>query len=169
MVGTPGERKALLFLAGITLLGGSVRVARAVGGTERAAPGAGSAIEKQIAAVDSAKKARKAGKGRRAGKSAELVAPAIIDLDVATAAEIETLRYIGPALAQRIVADRDSLGPFGSLEGFQRVRGIGPKLAARLDSSVTFSLVPRPSGTATSGSADQPPGRRRSRRGERTQ
>jgi hypothetical protein len=50
----------------------------------------------------------------------------------------------------------------------QRVKGIGPKLAARLDSSVTFSLLPRLSATETSGFTDPPSGRRRSRRGERT-
>ena len=167
MVGTPGERKALLFLAGITLLGGTVRVTRALGGTDKVAPESKAAIERQLEAVDSAKKAKKKGKGRRAKKPPEIIAPAIIDLDVATAEEIETLPYIGPTIARRIVADRDSLGPFGSLEGFQRVKGIGPRLAAKLDTSVTFSLHPRLSGTQT-GSADQPPGRRRSRRGEST-
>ena len=166
MVGTPGERKALLFLAGITLLGGTVRVARALGGTDEVAPRAKAGIERQLQAVDSAKK--KKGKGGRATKNKEVIAPAIIDLDVATAEQIETLRYIGPAMAKRIVADRDSLGPFGSLEEFQRVKGIGPKLAARLDSSVTFSLHSRLPRTATSGSSDPPPGRRKSRRGEST-
>lgn len=168
MVGTPGERKALLFLSGILLLGGTVRVARALGGTDKVGPEAKAAIERQLDAVDSAKKAKKKGKGRRAKKAPEVIAPAIIDLDVATAEEIETLRYIGPAMAKRIVADRDSLGPFGSLEQFQRVKGIGPKLAARLDSTVTFSLLPRLSATETSGFTDPPSGRRRSRRGERT-
>ncbi len=167
MVGTPGERKALLFLAGITLLGGTVRVARALGGTDEVSPKAKAAIERQLEAVDSAKKMKK-GKGRRAKKTQEIIAPAIIDLDVATQEQIETLRYIGPAMAKRIVADRDSLGPFGSLEEFQRVKGIGPRLAARLDSSVTFSLHPRLPRTETSGSSDPPPGRRKSRRGEST-
>lgn len=67
-----------------------------------------------------------------------------VNLDVASAAEIERLPRIGPALAARIVANRDSLGPFGSLEEFQRVRGIGPALARILAPHVTFSLQPRP-------------------------
>lgn len=167
-MGTPGERKALLFLATVMLLGGGVRVAGAIGGTDQVSPEAKAAIERQISAVDSVRKSKKKGKGRRAKKPPAVIVPAIIDLDVASADEIETLRYIGPALAKRIVADRDSLGPFGSLEEFQRVKGVGPKLAARLDSTVTFSLLPRPSDTETSGSADQPPGRRRSRRGGST-
>ncbi|MEJ7813022.1 MAG: helix-hairpin-helix domain-containing protein, partial [Gemmatimonadaceae bacterium] len=52
--------------------------------------------------------------------------------------------YVGPVLAARIVADRDSLGPFGSLEGLERVRGVGPSLARKLAPHVTFSLTPRP-------------------------
>ncbi|MCL4212452.1 MAG: helix-hairpin-helix domain-containing protein [Gemmatimonadales bacterium] len=68
----------------------------------------------------------------------------ILDLDVASAAELERLPGIGPALAARIVADRSALGPFGSLEGLQRVKGIGPALARRLQPHVTFSLPPRP-------------------------
>jgi competence protein ComEA len=167
MVGTPGERKALLFLAGVMLLGGTVRVARALGGADKVGPEAKAAIERQLEAVDSARKAKKKGKGRKPRKPPQVIAPAIIDLDVATADQIESLPYIGPTMAKRIVADRDSLGPFGSLEGFQRVKGIGPRLAAKLDSSVTFSLHPRLSVTKA-GSADQPPGRRRSRRGEST-
>jgi competence protein ComEA len=66
-----------------------------------------------------------------------------VDLDLATRAEIEALPWIGPVLAARIVADRDSLGPFGSLQGFQRVRGVGPGMARRLEGRVTFSQTPR--------------------------
>ncbi len=68
-----------------------------------------------------------------------------VDLDRADAATIERLPRIGPALAGRIVTDRGVHGPFGSLEGLQRVRGIGPKLAQGLDSLVTFSGTRRPS------------------------
>lgn len=78
-----------------------------------------------------------------------------LDLDRATAAEIERLPRIGPVLAARIVADRDSLGPFGSLEGLMRVRGIGPATARVLASYVTFSLSPRPSGADRGGGQRQ--------------
>jgi competence protein ComEA len=43
-----------------------------------------------------------------------------VDLDRATALEIDVLPWVGPALAGRIVANRDSFGPFGSLEGLGR-------------------------------------------------
>ncbi len=166
-MGTPGERKALLFLGAVIVLGSSVRVARAVGNQSDLEPSAKAAIERQIDAVDSVrKKGKKKGKKKTATKE-EIIAPAIVDLDIATADQIETLRGIGPSLAKRIVADRDSLGPFGSIAELQRVKGVGPKLAARIDSSVTFSLLPRPSTTESSGSSDQPKGRRKPRRGER--
>jgi competence protein ComEA len=48
-------------------------------------------------------------------------------------------------LAQRIVDDRSANGPFGSLEGLERVRGVGPALAAALAGRVTFSGTVRPS------------------------
>lgn len=62
-----------------------------------------------------------------------------IDLDAASAEEIERLPRVGPALARRIVASRDSLGPFGSLSGLRRVKGMGPATIERLAPLVTFS------------------------------
>jgi competence protein ComEA len=62
-----------------------------------------------------------------------------IDLDRATAAEIEALPRVGPALARRIVANRDSSGPFGSIEALRRIRGLGPATLRLLTPLVTFS------------------------------
>ena len=76
--------------------------------------------------------------------------PRTVDVDIADAAALDRLPGIGPALAARIVADRDALGPFGSLPALERVKGIGPALAARLGPHVTFSLSPRPSETGGS-------------------
>ena len=82
-------------------------------------------------------------KGRAAspGPSTEGTAgPATrVDLDVAAAAEIERLPRIGPAMARRIVANRDSLGPFGALSALKRVKGMGPATLERLAPIVTFS------------------------------
>ena len=65
-----------------------------------------------------------------------------IDLDHASATEIEALPRIGPATARRIVANRDSLGPFGSLAGLKRVKGMGPASLARLAPLITFGGRP---------------------------
>jgi DNA uptake protein ComE-like DNA-binding protein len=61
-----------------------------------------------------------------------------IDLDTANQQEIESLPRIGPAFAKRIVANRDSLGPFGSLDGLKRVKGMGKATLATLAPLVTF-------------------------------
>ena len=62
-----------------------------------------------------------------------------IDLDRADAREIARLPRIGPALARTIVADRAAEGPFGSLEGLDRVPGIGPGLLGAVRGHVSFS------------------------------
>ena len=62
-----------------------------------------------------------------------------IDLDRATAAEVARLPRVGLALAKVIVAERQAKGAFGSLEGFDRVPGIGPGLLAALAPHVKFS------------------------------
>jgi competence protein ComEA len=184
---TPGERKALLFLGAVVVLGAGARGAAVLRSDKPPDAAARRALDAQIEAVDSArhrvaskKKNRKKGRGRgtktvQSSASAEPatpavpdepIVPAIIDIDVASADEIETLRGVGPALAARIVADRDSLGPFGSTDELQRVRGIGARLAKKIAPQVTFSLLPRHSRTANDGTSAPPRSRRKSRRGE---
>ena len=62
-----------------------------------------------------------------------------VDLDLADSVQIGHLPRVGPALARRIVANRDSQGPFGSLAGLGRVKGVGPATLKRLAGLVTFS------------------------------
>jgi competence protein ComEA len=66
-----------------------------------------------------------------------------VDLDTAPESLLITLPGIGPALAQRIVKDRERAGAFGALPALTRVAGIGEKTAARLAPHVTFSGTPR--------------------------
>ncbi len=169
---TPAERQALLFFAAVAALGVGVNAWRAARGGDAVIAGSPSELAAQIARIDSAaasspsfdakrkkKGAGAPGSGRRppasAGNSAPrqptpAVAPgppppvAPVDLDVATMAAIESLPRIGPALASRIIASRDSFGAFGSIDGLQRVRGIGPAMAKALRPLVTFSGVPSP-------------------------
>lgn len=51
-----------------------------------------------------------------------------VDVNRATAAELETLPGIGPVLAERIVAHRTEHGPFASVEALTAVSGIGPRV-----------------------------------------
>ncbi|QIZ69733.1 phospholipase D-like domain-containing protein [Oxynema aestuarii] len=76
----------------------------------------------------------------RCGADSQAAAPTVapqINVNLATAAELETLPGIGPTLAARIVAARRE-GPFTSLSDLDRVPGIGPKMLERLGDRVTF-------------------------------
>lgn len=64
-----------------------------------------------------------------------------IDVDRASALELTRLPGVGPALANRIVADRESNGAFGTVAGLRRVRGIGPALVERVRSHLSFGGV----------------------------
>jgi competence protein ComEA len=70
-----------------------------------------------------------------ATEGAEANAPSgPIDLNRASAADLETLPGIGPATAAAIVDDRERNGPFSSVDDLERVPGIGPsKLGAIRD------------------------------------
>ncbi|MEM7629362.1 MAG: DUF655 domain-containing protein [Planctomycetota bacterium] len=62
-----------------------------------------------------------------------------IHINAATVAQLELLPRIGPVIAQRIIDERDSKGPFTSLDDLQqRVAGIGPKTAERLAPLIVF-------------------------------
>ena len=204
---TPAERKALFFLAGVIVLGASVRVVRAARDDGSADVATRQALAQQLAAVDSArtgearkKRPKRAGGGRRpsgrvmvstdsaltrglappltvvqrrvlAARVLRDSAPAVtsvIDLDVASETDIERLPRVGPVLARRIVEDRTANGPFGSMQGFERVRGVGPALATLLRDRVTFSGTARPSNAIVDlGLRGSPPpskSRRRERR-----
>ena len=161
---TPAERKALLFFSIVLVLGASTRAYRTLHSQLPADCCARSALDRQIKAADSARRAGLRGPKRERKQKAPPKPVGPVDLDVAGEKEIEALRHIGPTLAKRIVADRDSFGPFGSMEELRRVKGIGPSMVAKLDSSVTFSLVPRPTNTVISRRSELPKARRKPHR-----
>lgn len=63
--------------------------------------------------------------------------PSPIDVNTATADELQTLPGIGPATAAAIVDDRERNGPFASVADLERVPGIGPAKLAAIADSVT--------------------------------
>ena len=62
---------------------------------------------------------------------------ALIDLNTADQALLETLPGIGPSLAQRILSYRQQIGGFTSKEQLLNVSGIGSKRYAQIEALVT--------------------------------
>lgn len=61
-----------------------------------------------------------------------LVVGVPVDINRASVAALQALPGVGPARAQAIVTLREQEGPFASIEGLSRVRGIGPKTVEAL-------------------------------------
>jgi competence protein ComEA len=60
-----------------------------------------------------------------------------LNINRATAKQLETLNGIGPVLAKSIVAYRAANGPFITLEDLDKVSGIGPAKFAQFKSQIT--------------------------------
>ncbi|WP_205699903.1 ComEA family DNA-binding protein [Cohnella luojiensis] len=64
---------------------------------------------------------------------------ALLDLNQATQSELETLPGIGAAKAKAIIAYREQLSGYRSVDQLLDVKGIGPKLFERISSKVRIS------------------------------
>jgi competence protein ComEA len=58
--------------------------------------------------------------------------PAKVNVNTATAEQLQLLPRVGPSLAKRIIEFREANGPFKAPEELVRVKGIGEKSFARL-------------------------------------
>jgi competence protein ComEA len=78
------------------------------------------------------------GRGGAAERTGGAVAPSAgepgqtVKVNTATAADLERLPGVGPVLARRIVEHREAKGLFRQLDDLLQVKGIGPRLLARL-------------------------------------
>lgn len=61
----------------------------------------------------------------------------LIDINTATAEELDTLPGIGPTIAQRIVEYRSANGPFATIEAIQNVQGIGQSIFDEIKDLIT--------------------------------
>jgi competence protein ComEA len=66
-------------------------------------------------------------------------APTPVNLNTATAAELEKLPGVGPAVAARILEYRQKAGGFKKIEDLMNVRGIGERTFLRLKPLVTIA------------------------------
>ena len=64
---------------------------------------------------------------------------AVINLNTATAAQLESLPGIGPRAAERILEYRQKSGGFKKIEELMNVKGIGEKSFLKLKSRITVT------------------------------
>jgi len=77
-----------------------------------------------------------AGPGEEPG-SAAAASDTRVNLNRASASQLQALPGVGPVLAQRIVDHRETRGPFRSVRDLRQVKGIGDKLFRALQDLVT--------------------------------
>ena len=75
--------------------------------------------------------------------------PAQVNLNTATAEQLEALPGIGPDLAQRILDYRTDNGPFNNIEGLLNVKGIGEGKLAKFRDRVTVDMSNPPATNST--------------------
>ncbi len=129
---SPSERRIIIALLGLAVLGQGVRFAL----DEAAAPpGEAFLLPAARAGALAAHKDTSAAAGR------ELKRGETLDPDRASARDLDRLPGVGMRLAKEIVSDRDLRGPFGSVEGLLRVDGIGPATVRRLEPFLRFQAA----------------------------
>ena len=74
-----------------------------------------------------------------APSAAPRMQPDLIDLNAATAMELDTLPGVGPRTAERIIEYRREHGGFERIEDLMDVRGIGERTFLRLKPLVTVA------------------------------
>lgn len=72
------------------------------------------------------------GSGTRAAHRAEIRSMRV-DLNLAGVDRLRLLPGIGPAMARRIIADREARGRYASLGDVARVPGVGPRTLAEIE------------------------------------
>lgn len=84
-----------------------------------------------------------AGGGQGAGVASDsgsgggsVSASGLVNINSATASELQTLSGVGESTANAIVRDREQNGPFSSVDDLMRVSGIGEKKLAKIRGSI---------------------------------
>jgi competence ComEA-like helix-hairpin-helix protein len=138
---TPAERRGALVVVVLLAIGAGHDLWRATRPLP-AVPRAGPAPV--VAATSAATSAGETAAAEPAGPQAPVVAPPAgvpLDLNRASARDLDALPGIGPVLAGRIVEHRERNGRYGRVEDLLAVRGIGPRLFARLRPRVTVGAT----------------------------
>ncbi|HWP99037.1 MAG TPA: helix-hairpin-helix domain-containing protein [Vicinamibacterales bacterium] len=67
---------------------------------------------------------------------------ALVNLNTATSAELQSLPGIGPRTAERIIEYRQKNGGFKKIEELMNIRGVGEKTFLRLKDRITVGARP---------------------------
>lgn len=73
----------------------------------------------------------------RSGSGSASSETGLVNINIASAQELETLPGVGPAIAQRIIDHRTEHGPFQAVEDIMDVKGIGPATFEELRDWIT--------------------------------
>ncbi len=128
MIFTPDERKALLALCGLLLLGLASRLVMPEGPPPAAG---GDSLLVRLARLRPAVSATPPPPG--------LLEEGAIRINEASEADLVRLPGIGPKMARRIIETRSRIGAFRSAADLRKVRGVGPKTAERLVPLISFA------------------------------
>jgi competence ComEA-like helix-hairpin-helix protein len=129
----PPERRALLLLLSLAIAGQAVRYLAT-------RPGQASGGVQILSTLSPTSPAAQRDSAMR---QARPLAPGErIDVDVASAAELDRLPRVGYGLAKTIVAHREAHGTFGDAAALDRVPGVGPGLLRTLEPHLEFSAAP---------------------------
>ncbi len=89
-------------------------------------------VQGEEVSQDSSSSVVSSGSGTSSGSSSG----GLVNINTATADELDALPGVGPSTAAAIVDDRERNGPFSSPEDLMRVSGIGEKKFAKLQGSI---------------------------------
>jgi competence protein ComEA len=121
---------------GVYRLARGSRIADAIaraGGTTRSADTLAVNLAAPLADGEQVLMPSRAGSAAAAGAAVDASAhPPPVDLNTATAEQLDALPGIGPVTAQKIVEYRQAHGPFTSLDALDAIPGIGPARIANL-------------------------------------
>ncbi|HEY2956233.1 MAG TPA: helix-hairpin-helix domain-containing protein [Candidatus Eisenbacteria bacterium] len=131
------ERRGALVVLLLLAIGAGYDLWRALG--PRAAPPAAAERARDSAAVGAA-----AADSAAPDSTPRSGGGPVLDLNRAGADELDALPGIGPVLARRILEHRRRNGPFRRIEELRAVRGVGPRLLARLRPRVSVGAPEAP-------------------------
>jgi competence protein ComEA len=124
---TPQERRILIFLVATLLLGSAVSLYRHRRWSDQPEV---SVVSPQATSRPDTSDSTSRWIDEKVGAGKKL------DINTATAKELQMLPGIGPQLAERIVDYRQAHGPFSSAKQITEVRGIGQKTFLRIQDAI---------------------------------